>query len=371
MTLAPSQSAAALSAPLRPFGAFRFLLAVLVMVHHFGIELASPAMAAAIAPRVPGDVAVMAFFVLSGFIIFEAIDAFYAGRPLAFLANRLLRIVPPYVAALVAAVAIHAAILQATGRLYELDGKPLGAAIFAPANLVANLFDIVPGIGFMKLTPAYEFLWLAWTLRVELMFYAIVFVAAGLLARANGREGFAGRAGVAWAAVAALFLALGLLSAFERAPYTLQFAPYFVFGAAFYLWDRGRRGALAMALLCLPLIGVQFWDYNAGFFARHLPRDRAGHYALLAVCIGAFVFLALRRLNRLPRWDRWLGDLSYPIYLNHLTMGVVFQSLGAARGWTTVLLAMAASVAMALLMHALVEARVKRWRDALRGRALG
>ncbi len=370
MTLVPPQSPAALSAPLRPFGAFRFLLAVLVMVHHFGIELASPAMIAAIAPRVPGDVAVMAFFVLSGFIIFEAIDSFYAGRPVAFLANRLLRIVPPYVAALVAAVAVHAVILLATGGLRQLDGKPLDASIFALTNLVANLFDLAPGIGFVGLTPAYEFLWLAWTLRVELMFYAMVFAAAVLFASAWGRTGFAGKVGPAWGAVAALFLVLGLLSAIGRAPYTLQFAPYFVFGAACYLWDGGRRGALWVMLLCLPLIAVQFWDYNAGFFAQHLPRDRLGHYALLAACIGAFVALALRRAARLPRWDRWLGDLSYPIYLNHLTLGVVFQSLSAPRGWTTVLVAMAASVAMAQIMHWLVESRVKPWRDALRGRAL-
>ena len=357
-------------APLRPLGALRFGLAVLVMIHHFAVELGSPAMVAAVAPRVPGDVAVMAFFILSGFIIFEAVGTFYAGRPLAFLANRLLRIVPPFLAALVVAVLIHAAIYLATGRLYRIDGRPLDAGIFAPANLLANLFDIVPGIGFFGQQPAYEFLWLAWTLRVELLFYAAVFLATGAVALARGRGTLAHRAGIAWAVLAALLLPLGMLAVLGYAPNSLQFAPYFIFGAAFYLWDDGRRRAGWVALLCLPLIAIQFWNYNAGFFAAHLPRDRAGHYALLALCVAIFVLLARRRATHLPAWDRWLGDLSYPIYLNHLAVGVAWQSLGAPPGWTAVILGMAASVALAQLMHWLVESRVKPWRDALRGRAL-
>ena len=42
-----------------------------------------------------GAVAVAVFFALSGFIVAEAVGTFYAGRPVAFLVNRTLRVVPP------------------------------------------------------------------------------------------------------------------------------------------------------------------------------------------------------------------------------------------------------------------------------------
>lgn len=363
-------TAPAATAALRPFGAFRCFLAVLVMIHHFAIELGSPAMVAAVAPRPPGDVAVAVFFMLSGFIIFEAVTTFYARRPAAFLANRLLRIVPPYIAALIAAVLVHAALLHATGRLLEIDGKPLDASIFSAGNLIANVFDIVPGTGFMGRQPSYEFLWLAWTLRVEVLFYVVAFLGMAAAVAWRGRDRFNEAIGWTWALLAVAALPLSVLAIHGLAPNSLQYAPYFAFGAALYLWDSGSRAAGIVALIAVPLMALQFFDHNALFFAEHLPRDQVSNYVMLALVTAGFVFLACRRVSHLARWDRWLGDLSYPIYLNHVTVGVALKTLGAAPGWITVILAMALSVVFSLAMHWLVETRVKPWRDALRGTAL-
>jgi len=76
----------------RPFGIFRFVLAVSVVVSHStGLEAPGSFLAA----MGIGNIAVMGFFVLSGFIIAEAASTFYRNRPAAFLANRFWRIAPP------------------------------------------------------------------------------------------------------------------------------------------------------------------------------------------------------------------------------------------------------------------------------------
>ena len=49
----------------------------------------------------------MGFFVLSGFIIAEAIDVFYQRPAAAFLLNRVLRLGPPYWVAVIVSIAVH------------------------------------------------------------------------------------------------------------------------------------------------------------------------------------------------------------------------------------------------------------------------
>ena len=58
-------------------------------------------------PYEPGSLAVLAFFALSGFVIAEAADVAYRGRPVAFLGNRLLRIVPHFVLAMMISIILQ------------------------------------------------------------------------------------------------------------------------------------------------------------------------------------------------------------------------------------------------------------------------
>src|SRR5438128_1325496 len=88
------------------FGTLRFLLALMVAVGH-GSMFATTGLSAFIDPLRLGAVAVLTFFILSGFVIAEANQNFYAGKPGRFLINRALRILPPYYVALVASIALH------------------------------------------------------------------------------------------------------------------------------------------------------------------------------------------------------------------------------------------------------------------------
>src|ERR1700712_3911845 len=83
----------------RYFGTFRLVLATLVMTQHFAADLAPEPLAVAMAPYTVGNVAVLVFFALSGFVITEAVDSVYRRRPGPFLTHRLLRIVPHFLVA--------------------------------------------------------------------------------------------------------------------------------------------------------------------------------------------------------------------------------------------------------------------------------
>ncbi|MCK6450394.1 MAG: acyltransferase [Alphaproteobacteria bacterium] len=353
---------------LRPFGALRLILALLVVVYHFGIDLAPSWMASRIVPLGPGNAAVMIFFMLSGFIILEAVTHFYAGRPMPFLVNRLLRLVPGFLAALALSILVHAA-LWAAGTLRAIDGRALPAAIFSPTSLFENVLSIVPGLDRLGLEAAYEFLFLVWSLRAEFLFYLAVFAAVALATARFHGLGYERMLRWNWGGLAGVAAVVGTLSLLGRAPNLFQFGPYFLFGAAVFLATRGSRAALAAALASIPLMALQFWDYNPAVYAAY-GRDRLGQYLLMAALAGLFAWLGCRSSWRPGRWDRMLGDLAYPLYLNHLTVGVLARSIAPDRSVTAALLAFAASIALAALMQAIVEPPVRAWRNRWRGVAI-
>ncbi len=87
------------------------------------------------------------------------------------------------------------------------------------------------------------------------------------------------------------------------------------------------------------------------------------------VCIGLGFFAVplLFNLSRQIRFDRFIGDLSYPMYLSHLpckwvilaTMGISTKGDAIVPGWELLLLTVVASVALLWL----VDYPVDRWRQ--------
>jgi len=130
----------------RLFGGYRMLLAWLVLTSHANRYLPDWVGSLAL-----GNVGVFCFFVLSGFVIAEALDRFYPGVPHRFLANRLLRIYPTYWAVCAIAVAVYAAV----------DHPELR---FDAGSLAANLSILY--------TPSGTFFWISviWAVVVELRF---------------------------------------------------------------------------------------------------------------------------------------------------------------------------------------------------------
>ena len=100
--------------PYRHFGAFRFLLAFFVLLQHYVGDLAPEPLTRLLLPYQFGGMAVLVFFALSGFGIVEVVDRVYSRRARAFFTNRLLRILPHFLLAVLLSMAAHA-LFRATG----------------------------------------------------------------------------------------------------------------------------------------------------------------------------------------------------------------------------------------------------------------
>ena len=95
-------------APATALLAFRLLLALIVVCNHAGWIAQETWIGKIFDNAQFGSVAVLMFFILSGYIMSEAAHTFYAGRPWHFARNRALKILPPFFGALVLSLLVHA-----------------------------------------------------------------------------------------------------------------------------------------------------------------------------------------------------------------------------------------------------------------------
>lgn len=348
-------------------GVFRFILAALVVLFHFGGL-----------SWIVGRVAVFAFYCLSGFLIFQVLDRVYfeeRGATPRFLLNRLMRLGPLYVTY----VTLTAVLIAWAGRdaLIADQGRPVLREGGLKDLFVASLAfdrDISLEGGVPLLYFDAPLLPQGWSIGVEATFYLLAPV---VVFTTRGRPWLIGlwiSAGLA-VFVAALKAAGVDFDLFQVLVYKNAAASWFVFfaGGAMYYVRRRFGQPLPVALVALllgvwlALIGVPFQMFgrvppSAAAFAQYL-------WVTLVVAAAVIWMKPLRRRNL----DTLAGNLSYGIYLNHFLIAALVARLAAAPyvpppgTLPFALLVLAASAMAAWVTYALVErpfdgvrARVRR-----------
>jgi peptidoglycan/LPS O-acetylase OafA/YrhL len=348
----------------RYFGGFRLLLATLVMAQHFGADLAPAALAVALAPFAIGNVAVLVFFALSGFVITEAIDSVYRQRPGAFLSNRMLRIVPHFVLAVALAMLAHELFRLAGGVRLWRSQPSFPDDAFALPNVLLNFLEIVP-LG--KRLLQYDFLTITWAIRVEMAFYVAMSGCIIIGRRLPWPRGFALAAGV----LALLLLPAAWLAVHRSGPEMLMYTPYFVFGSGLYFATVGSRIGWITALLCVPIMLWQFVGDELRIVPiQGIPLSLTGNLITLIILLAIMTALAFVPIAGGRTTDRMLGNLTYPLYLYHEVVLIVVLTFTTGYAYSTLAIGFALSLATAALMMALVDPAVTRYRDRIRGKAL-
>lgn len=339
----------------RPLGAFRFALALMVVLQHFQHLL--PVWQRDFFRHAGlGAIAVAVFFAVSGYVVAEALSTFYAGRPVAFLVNRALRLGPPYAAALALSVAVHAA-LFATGMLvlWDFDSH---VPPWTAARLLTGVLGLVPGVSPTLFGADLEFIPFVWSLRLEVSFYLAAAGTMAIAARAGERV-------IGWGIAVGLAAAAGFLATGRTG--ALATAPMFLVGVLLFAVQRRSAVAdwagLVLSMACAAWGFVSWRQHGAPVLAWQLP----GLVCLLGL------FAALSVLPCPNRWrglDRRAGDLSYALYLNHYVVGIAAASLADFQHRLLYLLAVLMSVRLAMGMSALAEAPLRAVRDRVRARTL-
>jgi len=283
---------------------------------------------------------------VSGFIISEAIHKFYWGRMGAFLSNRLLRLIPPYLFALVLSMVLHATLTL--GPDWAFGWKNL---LFQP------ILPVIPA------PPAnsYSFVRYIWAVEVEFYFYLM----CALLCIAYVRFRPTATQAIAFAAVVAVLSVLAHMTG-RRTLWVFAMLPYFAVGVFLY-WIAVQRASLAFVGLAVATILTLAHFYS--FTGRS------------AYSIGSWVILAAIAASVIPLWgtrvsaaaktiDQKVGDLSYPLYLNHFVIVTAFYQHWPWRNLSAILICIATAVIVSYIANEIVEPLTKSVRDRLRGTAL-
>ena len=372
----------------RFLGSFRMLLATMVVVFHLGSLLPDARRQALIHYEI-GTNAVLVFFAISGYVIASAYASFYLGRPWAFIANRCLRLYPTYlIALLIFVVVVH--LSDGIINIKNPDTHGSYASDITLGNVLANALLIVPFSNAVTGVDAHAFLSIAWAVRVEFLFYLVFFglCLVALYLRWPPERALA----FSFGPLVALFVVQQL----GVEPSQFQFIPYFAFGVAVQMLEvrligleaagRSRRASLgeyrarifgpaAAALISLALISWNHLSRPSFHTADGYERYVMPQYLLLLVLLAAFVaqiWLSHTHKEQLARFaslDKWLGELTYPLYLNHAIvvlalMAIVGPSIFASIGGVV------ASIAFAVLVSVLTEPHIARLRERIRGRPL-
>ncbi|WP_438482677.1 acyltransferase family protein [Oleiharenicola lentus] len=295
------------------------------------------------------------FFVVSGYCIAERTAREYRqrGSTSLFLADRFMRIFPPYWAALVlaAALALLAAATQGVSPSHEL---PQGAAGWGQSITATEHWFGRP-----------EFLLVVWTLSLEVGFYLLA--GACLQLSLFTRSAWTG-----WALAIGLIL-LGLAPAVNRYSSLLQFWPHFSLGGIVWLISQARWPVSVRIPVGTGILwGIAILAGGLNYQAMHIFYFVLGCAWLLLVLKP---FDATLAATPLLAWLGWLGTFSYSLYLVHAPVVGKLRNL-ASRSWPAsrpgslwvILVACAVAVVVAWYFFKLVEQRSERWRKALIGK---
>jgi len=120
-------------------------------------------------------------------------------------------------------------------------------------------------------------------------------------------------------------------------------------------------GLLTVAWIQRDLLGVQSWRWWGRDQVWMIPLGYLMVFAPLAVLLALLHLLAPRPGRE---WDERAGELSYGLFLLHFL--VFWMWPGADGGALALALRVAAALALAWLLHRLVEAPILAWRRRLR-----
>jgi peptidoglycan/LPS O-acetylase OafA/YrhL len=348
-------------------GTLRFLLAVSIIVAHagpvFGVSL------------VDARLAVQMFYLLSGFSMAYVWQGKYSASrsPLrTFFVGRALRIYPQYVMVLVPTI------LLSIYAWLAFDRHPVATALQHPVRGIGGLWIYLQQVVLVGMESQfflqraadgtlafcrnfhqgtqpplhyYMFVPQAWMLSLQLVFYLLVpllvprprLCAAVLVlsfaARLAGWWGLRLNADP-WTHRFVLFeVGVFLLGVFSHALYRrLQARRPDLLGRS----QRGWGGLVALSLLALALPAMQ-------------PALGEGAYWLVLLATVP-VLPAVFHATMNVRWDRRLGDLSYPIYISHLLVMWIGEFLFGIPLRGLVYFALPAALPAAVLLNRLQRA---------------
>ena len=284
--------------------------------------------------------AVWGFYTLSGYLMTFVLNykyGFSARGIIAYAYSRLLRIIPGYYAALLIGIAT-----LLVGQRYGAAFTDLNPQFFLPEGWLwlsplTNL-TIFPRVGLP--VPVSNALAIEVTAYLLMPLLAVSWAAAAL------------------AAIMSAMLTIGYFG-FDLSTFASRYALFMPCVLSFACGSLTCHFRDKLAGLAAPHISVIAWMIHGGLWVLfpYWPWTY-GLYVSLPLSSWVVISLANRPADKL---DRWLGDLSYPLYLLHTTVGAWFwHSFDHKRTLPYFLVSSAVTFVLSILIVACVERPMQR-----------
>lgn len=278
-------------------GALRFFLAIVVALSHLGVTYYG---------YNPGVVAVVIFYLLAGMVSYKLIANIYPNQPLLYYKDRFKRIFPLYLLVLLFSYIIY--LLGASS--YFISAKPDLLAYLSNITVIPLSYFMYSSIDKFTLIPP------AWSLGVELQFYLL---APFILLKPKRIVFF-----LLFSFVIYALAVTGMLHT-DYYGYRLIAGVLFVFLLGSLLQkaildDKQSKvsgfNLVPFLLLIYTIITIiTIYIYITGYKAPY------NHETLFALVLGVPLLYLLSKLKLFfipfKKIDRYLGLLSYPLFLLH------------------------------------------------------
>jgi peptidoglycan/LPS O-acetylase OafA/YrhL len=355
-------------------GILRTMLALAVVIYHsftvFGLRMTG------------GQVAVQSFYIISGFYMALILNEKYFGDGAywRFIKARLFRIYPLYWFVLILAFCLSVISYYGFGKAFYFYKYFSTSQVLSPLAYTYFIFENIFIIGqdvllFLKiditgtfqfcriplLEPTIGFHYMlvpqAWSISIELCFYFL----APFLVRHNWKV---------QTVLLVLLFSIRMYITYQNSlyydPWTHRFFPfelaYFMLGSLSYtMYNHFKEKALdnRIGIILLILLIVSITTYNEisydYFFKTYV------FYALVFISL-PFIFISFKEI----KWDRWIGELSFSIYISHHLIVTVLHDMFFKNpayikyyGYTTILL----SLLLAMILNQWFLTPVERWRQ--------
>lgn len=285
-----------------------------------------------------GDMAVIVFFLISGFIITHVS---FRETKTVFAIKRIMRIFPPLIVAIFITYIVYRLASKFNLYLPGIHGQGM-------LHWVSSLFLLD---GFYQKERVIN---VTWSLVVEMYFYIITWCFLTITKKNSLKS--------QWAMTGVLILFSSIfvgINAINQIPNIMQFkmVAFLLIGRAIYLLYSNRIKAYDMALnsFVVALFYVLNTEYSkSGFLLTQ------GYEPVVGYIIAIIIFAGMLRLSPTSIFKpfRFLSDISYSLYLIHLPVGIFMLSYLHSRHISNSLSALIAifiSIVAAFILHKTVE----------------
>ena len=316
-------------------GTYRFILAISVAISHTGFVVFG---------LNPGVIAVISFFLVSGYVMTALIHKNYFDRKkiVLFYLDRVFRIYPQYLFNIVIVLSIYFVF----GLSSHYLSQPSLTGLIQNILIIPMGFYMTPWVGenFILIPPA-------WSLGIEFCFYILVpFIIINKLKKITFSLSY----------IIFLIAYMGILPT-DYFGYRLIFGTIYIFICGSFLYENNNiiknnplKFILTFSVFLLILTFV-----NQHFL---LPYNRE---VLIGLIFGIPALSLVVKLDK-SYLDNFLGNLSYGIFLSHYSFVFIFEELGIHWNSGSTLLMLLFSILLSIIGFYYFEKPVIKFRKKLR-----